>query len=232
MKKTVCYCLTRNLYPHIGPSLKSLLKNGNVDEVFLLIEDDGIGAWLPANVHCMNVRDQGWFRHDGPNYNCGWTWMVMMKTVLSKLFPDSARMMTIDLDTVVLGDLSPLWNLDMDRYCVAGAREPHWTQKYGRDYVNCGVLMWNLERMRTGKDDRLVRMLNKKAYPFVEQDCINEQLVGEILIMDSAFNSCQWTDPPQSEEKLIHYAAYGLEAYLHQPIVQKYAALDWSEVIA
>lgn len=232
MKKIVCYSMTRNLYPHIGPSLKSLLKNGNVDEVYLLIEDDEIGIWHPDNVHFMNVSGQYWFRPDGPNYECGWTWMVMMKTVLCRLFPQESRIMSIDLDTIVLGDLSALWYLDMDRYCVAGAREPYWTEKYGRDYVNCGVLMWNLDKMRYGRSDQLVKALNRKKYSFVEQDCINEQLAGEILVMDSAYNSCRWTDPPQSDEKLIHFAAYGLEAYLHQPIVKEYAALSWSEVIA
>ena len=43
MTKIVFYLVTRNLYPKVIPSLKSLLKNGNVDEVIIMAEDRDIG---------------------------------------------------------------------------------------------------------------------------------------------------------------------------------------------
>ena len=38
--KYAAYCITRNLYHDVIPSLKSLLIHTDVDEVFLVIEDD------------------------------------------------------------------------------------------------------------------------------------------------------------------------------------------------
>ena len=53
--KVACYAATRNYYMNVFPSLKSLLRNGNVDRVYILAEDDDIGIDLPAKVIVKNV---------------------------------------------------------------------------------------------------------------------------------------------------------------------------------
>ena len=189
MTRIVCYLLTRNIYLNVIPSLKSLLKNGNVDQVWLLIEDEDIGYELPDDVVVYNIGRfrERYFRSNGPNYYSRWSYMVMMKTVLCKIFPWS-RVLTLDVDTIVQDDISALWDLPIDDYYLAGAREPHKTIECGHDYVNCGVLLWNLNRMRDGAADKLVTALNQKKYDFCEQDCINELLSGQIMLMDRAYN--------------------------------------------
>ena len=231
MKKAVAYCMTRNLYPNIMPSLKSLLLNGNIDEVYLLIEDDDIGLWLPDNVHCINVSGQKWIRKDSPNYNSKWTYMVMMKVVMSELFPRLSRILTLDVDTIVVGSISGLWDMDMKKYCVAGAREPYWTEQYGYNYINGGVMFWNLNRMRSKKTDLLVNALNTKKYKLTEQDCINEQLQGEIKIIDGAYNQSRYTDPPQERARIIHFAAMGQQLFMEQGIAKDYAQWPWDDIV-
>ena len=82
MTKSVCYTLSRNIYQDVIPSLKSLLKNGNIDWVYLVTEDDDVGFDLPDRVITVKVDPTSYFQPDGPNYNCRWTYMVLMKTVM------------------------------------------------------------------------------------------------------------------------------------------------------
>lgn len=229
--KTVCYFLTRNLYRNVLPSLKSLLRNGYIDRVYLFIEDDDIGFDLPAKVITVNVSDQLFFLRNGPNYNSPWTYMTLMKAVACWLLPNEHKVLTLDVDTIIQHNLHDLWELDLSRHCVAGSLEPYWTNMYKRDYVNAGVLMWNLDMMRDGRAEKIVRALNEKYYTFNEQDCISEQLQGEILPMDSAYNFNRYVVPPNSEPiRILHFAAYGQEAFRQQPETQIYAGMSWEEV--
>lgn len=233
MMRTVCYFLTRNIYRNVLPSLKSLLKNGNVDRVWLMIEDDDIGFDLPDKVVTMNItrwRD-ALLDPAGPNYGRRWTYMALMKVALSKinLYWTYDRALTLDADTIVTGDISGIWDIDISDCYLAAAREWYWSRIYNRDCINGGVIMWNLKKMRDGMDDRLIDILNKKAFKFCDQDAISELCEGRIRIMDSAYNFTKWTDPPMTEPKIIHFAAYK-EKFFEQEIVKQYQAMDWEEV--
>lgn len=229
MQKIVCYFMTRNIYANILPSLKSLLKNGNIDRVYLMIEDDDIGFDLPDKVITMNVGDQSWFRKDGPNYSRKWTYMVMMKAVVCYLLPYE-QALTLDVDTIILDDLTPLWGMDMSKYTIAGVTEPHWLHHFKHSYINAGVVMWNLERMRNGRADQLIDAMNTQRYNLVEQDCINEHLHNETLLIDGMWNRCDFTITTKRSPKILHFASRGQERFMQEPVVREYAAMPWEEV--
>lgn len=230
MMKAVCYFMTRNIYTSVLPSLKSLLKNGNIDRVYLMIEDDWPGFDLPDKVYTLNVSSwKRTFHSDGPNYGCRWSYMVMMKVVLSKIFPQMHRILSLDVDTIVTGDISGLWDLNLDNYYFAGAREWYWSGRYSRDCINAGVLLWNLDKMRDGMADTVIEALNRKHYTFPEQDALSDICRGKFLIMDSAYNCTEWTDKPLTEPKIIHFAAYR-EKFWEQDLVKKYKEMTWEEV--
>lgn len=231
MTKTACYLLTRNIYTDVAASLKSLLKNGNVDRVYILAEDNDLGFDLPARVIVQDIRP--WrdklLDPNGPNYGSRWTYMVMMKVALCKIFPKHHRMLSLDVDTIVRGDLSELWELDLNQLCFAGVREPIWTQQYKRAYVNAGVLMWNLDTMRAGMADRVIQAMNRTKYTFVEQDALNEHCTGKIRVIDAAYNAGDWTEPPRSEIKIRHYMA-SKGTWKAQNEVRTYADMTWEDV--
>jgi lipopolysaccharide biosynthesis glycosyltransferase len=231
MKKIACYLMTRNIYKDVLPSLKSLLKNGNVDRVYLLIEDDDIGFDLPARVITVNISKwKGQLRPDGPNMGCRWSYMVMLKVIICKMFPKLHRILTIDVDTIVRGDLSPLWDIPIGDYYFAGAREPYWTKKLCRDYVNAGVLMWNMDKMRDGTADYVLAVLNYRHFGLVEQDALNEICAGKFRIFDAAYNAGDWTEPPKIEIRIRHYmASKGM--WKVEPEVEMYGRMPWEEVL-
>ena len=230
MEKVVCYFMTRNIYQDIVPSLMSLLRNGNVDKVYILAEDTDIGIDLPAKVTVWSVNHM---KHlldpDGPNYGCRWSYMVMMKALLCKIFPQLHRALTLDVDTIVRGDLSPLWEIDLEDYYFAGVREPFWSQRFHRDYVNAGVMMWNLDKMRDGKVDEVLKAMNTRKFTFVEQDCLNELCWDRIKVIDSAYNAGDWTEQVKSEIVIRHYMA-SKGAWKLEPEVIRYGKMTWEEV--
>ena len=171
--KAAVYAGTRNLYPDMVTAAKSLASNSSVDEIYFLIEDTSFPEELPSYIHCMNVSGQTFFTCDGPNVYKLWTWMVLMRAVLTQLFPQYDRILSLDVDTIVDKNIDELWNLDLDRYYLAGVPEPK-KSKPDSPYVNMGVAMFNLKKMRADlMDQSLIYLLNNMKYKFAEQDCIN-----------------------------------------------------------
>lgn len=231
MIKTVCYQLTRNIYPNVIPSLKSLLKNGSVDSVVLMIEDDDIGFDLPDKVLTINMSQQKFIRKDSPNYSCKWTYMCLLKTAVPYIFPHHKRILTLDVDTIVHGDLSPLWDIPMDDHYLAGAIEPFWTEN-GKPYVNAGVIMWNCEKLRKdSKVNAILNALNTVKYELAEQECINSKCAGQIYVFGPEWNAGTWTHIPLDGIKIRHYMAMGQIRFQQIPEVQQYAAMTWDEVV-
>lgn len=219
--KTVVYGATRNLYRNLIPCINSVLKNGNIDEVVLLIENDTYPYKLPNKVRTINVSEQKWISERSPNYYCRWTYMVMMKLAVSKIFPDYDRVLYLDTDTIVEADLSPLWDIDLTDYWYAAVRQPdRSTDEYC--YINAGVLLCNLDKLRRDKkDDELLQAVNTYIYRWVEQDCISERCQGGILPLKGRYNRSDFTEN-DSTYVIRHFAAN--REWRHTAIAQIYDA--------
>ena len=224
MRKIACYCITRNLYGKVLPSLKSLLMHSDVEKVYLLIEDDKFPVPLPENVKCVNVSKQSWFLPSSPNFNSPWTYMVMMRAALCRVFPEYDMILSLDADTIIDQDISGIWQYCDDDHYFAAVREIH---RFSEDqfYVNNGVALYNLRKMRDGKADEVIHALNTRYFQFVEQDALNELCAGRILELPSEYNCCRFTKPCDSP-RIYHFAAE--PGWFERPLVRAYldALLD------
>ena len=228
MKNVAVYTGTRNLYPMMEPAVKSLLYHSDVDEVWLLIEDYEYPAWLPDIVKIRNVSDQRYFRVDGPNMSNKFTYMAMMRAALAKEF-DYKRVLALDVDTIVVDDISGLWGLPLgNEFYFAAAMEPCLSHKLGRMYTNVGVCLYNLEKMRDGMCDRAIDELNTNRYTYLDQDVVNLLCDGNIFPLLSDYNVSRFTQESE-HPRIIHYAGYS--GWLDMPEYKKYAALGWDEVL-
>ena len=223
----VCYCMTRNIYHKIIPSLKSLIKNANPARVYIVAEDDDVGFPLPKQVQVMNWSKQTFFHPDGPNYHNDWTYMALMRTALCHMFPpDMHRILSLDLDTIVNANIDELWEMPLDGYYAAGVKEPSKSDK--TPYINAGVVMWNLAKLRDGTADRIIRALNTEKYRFCEQDCLNEICAGKLKPINCTYNATRWTGLP-GDPKIRHFAAEP-GWYENEPLVRKYRDMAWEDV--
>lgn len=225
--RAACYCGTRNLYEDMVPAVKSLLKNSNVDKVYLLIEDDDFPFYMPEEVEWINVSKQTYFHPDGPNFHNSWTYMVLMRAALHRVFPQLDEVLSLDVDTFAVKDINGIWDYPLDKYWLAAVKEPFKSRYI--TYVNCGVMRMNLKKLRDdGKGDELIEALNTKRYGFNEQDCIADRCQGGILEISSEYNWNHYTDQTGSP-RIVHFAA--VKKYQGQPLVQIYRDMSWGEVM-
>lgn len=218
--KSVVYGATRNMYRNLVPCVNSVAVNGNVDIIYLLLEDDIFPYDVAAGVEVINVGKQTVFDPKGVNAAKRWTYMTMMRCVLAHLFPFNDRMLWLDCDTIVEHDISELWDIDMTGYCYAGVKQPSHS-KNDFIYINTGVLLCNLPELYD-KENEIVEALNTKDYDFPDQDVINERCQGSILALPGRYNVSNYTEP-DTETYIKHFAAW--REWFSGQEYKKYSAL-------
>jgi len=193
-ERIAVYCGTRNLYHDMTVAAKSMLYHRGADRIVFMIEDDTFPERLPPCIITMNVSGQPYFRHDGPNYNSDWTYMVLMRVALSKYFPQTDRILSMDVDTIVCDDISGLWNTDISRaYLAAVPENERSTGSITSPYYNFGVALLNLHNLRDGMDDIIIRSLNTEYYRYNEQDAVNRFCYGKIVPLQAMYNMSMFT---------------------------------------
>ena len=160
MRRVAVYAGTRNLYGCMETAAKSLLAHTDMDRVVFLIEDDEFPRSLPSVIDCVNCSGQGFFPETGPNYHSAWTYMSLMRLALPEILPEEYRALYLDVDTIVTGDLGPLFSASLGGCPVGGVREP--SRSRGVPYYNAGVLLMDLFALRGLLCKRLIDTVNAR----------------------------------------------------------------------
>lgn len=223
--KVVVYSGTRNVYPQMYVSLKSLLLNTEMDRVYLMIEDDEFPYPVPSNVFLVNVKNQVFFPTDGANFNTPYSYMELLRCALGFIFKDEKIVLWLDIDTIIDEDISDLFAMDMKGFYYAGAIEPH-KCKGIFNYINVGVCLCNLELLRDShKEAEMIYFLNNYEFTWPGQDVINLLCQGGIRQFSSEYNHNQYVIPC-SRPKIIHYAAIRAEEYKQHWAYKKYDHIE------
>lgn len=221
--KIAVYAGTRNIYPQMYTSLKSLLLNNEMDHVYLLVEDSEFPFPLSENVTLVDVSDQPWFPQNGANTVTKYTYMALMKTVLGEIFENINQILWLDCDTIIDDDITDIFEIDLSGYYYAGVAEPKKCHDIFR-YINVGVLLCNLDALRKmQKEVEMVAFLNRYQLGWPEQDCINLLCQGRIRLIDSIYNANAFTTVC-NRPKIIHYAA--VKEYFDHWAYRKYATAE------
>lgn len=125
-----------------------------------------------------------------------WSKAACYRLVLPGLLSDTDLCLYLDSDTLIVGDILPLWEENMEEYFLAGVFDdiaPVRHQTVGNripgihTYINSGVLLMNLEKMR--KKEIQEKLLNGVTdYLVVDQDLINVVCYGAIKLLPSDYN--------------------------------------------
>ena len=216
-EKIVTYFSTRNLYDVLPAAYNSLLAFNPDVHVYCFIEDDKLPYKTPKQVTCVNVTGQTLFPEDGPNYRTRYSYMILLKAALTKIFPDADKALILDVDTIVCHDIMQLWDWDLSHAYYAAVMEPEGSRIRGIPYANFGVVMLNLARLRTsGKDDLVIEAINTHAFRYPEQDAFN-------LICMNRFDPL----PPDYNVTNFAFDITGNPTHIY---IKHYAGLnDWSD---
>lgn len=226
--KAAVYTGTRNLYKQMETAAKSLLINSDVDKIYFLIEDDEFPYELPDCIETRNMSGQTFFKPDGPNMKSHFTYFAMLRAALCYIFPDLDVILSLDTDTVVDADISGLWDLDLDGYYFAASREPQRCIG-GLLYTNAGVTLFNLKKLRDGKAQEAIDVLNTTEFKWLDQDVLNYLCQGRILDLDSSYNVNAYTVPTRIY-KILHYAGVPNETFRTFKDYKKYKNIQFSDI--
>lgn len=224
------FCGTRNLYGDMETAAKSLVANSSVDVVHMVIEDPDMGRELPDIIQCHDVGNQTFFGLDGPNMRSCFSYMAMMRSALCYVLPDVPKVLSLDADTVCVGDVDGIWDMPMDGCYFSASGEWHRSGN-GLLYCNHGVVLYDLDMMRDGKADEVICTLNRRRYTWVEQDVCNYLCQGRIHDMPSRYNSCWWTDKNADGAAIRHFAGVPRDQWVSRPEVTRWRNATWDEVM-
>lgn len=191
----VVYFGDRRVYRDFETAILSLLTWNPEARIWTLTEDPDPFYDLPVRNFIWRWRD---FFNETPT-KTKWGVMGPIRAAFTKVLPLD-RVISLDVDTIVRGDISALWELDLQGCHAAACPEITW----GRPYHNNGVCVMDLRRIRDdGLDDAMIRDLNTEWTPYVGQDAMQKHL--RILDLDSRWNACKFTAPCE-DPVIVHYA--------------------------
>lgn len=183
---------------------------------------------------------------------------------LPSLLPNIRKCIYLDVDLIVKKDLSGLFRINIDDKYIAGVRaagyynseekiEHHRTRLELPDfdsYVNAGVLMMNLAKMRENKMEEVFEKLLAKEWESQDQDILNAACHGKIRIIEFMYNvmtKYRLDDDNAYDRTFYLKKAYSKKEWNHgrkEPIIIHYAdkkkpwndlgtiyAIDWWNVV-
>lgn len=234
--RAAVYSGTRNLYPGMVTAAKSLTRNSNVEKIYFLIEDDEFPEQLPPHIETINVSNQVYFPKNGANFRTSFTYMSLLRVCYTKLFPKLDKILQLDVDTVVVDDISELWEIDLDGKMYAAVEEYHSTYKpFGPKYYNIGVAMFNLNEIRKEHaDDYSIGYLNCTTTPYIDQDAWNRfhRWGMDLPVRYNESTVTGYTDEPA----IVHYAGFkdwqsANPRVPRREYLKKYREMTWEEAL-
>ena len=143
---------------------------------------------------------------------------------IQSLFPEYEKIIYLDCDIVVVGDVSKLYFTDVEDYLAAGVveqfilRTPEFS-KYtkeavgveSKNYINSGIMIMNLKEFRKNRiEEKFTYLINKYNFDVIDPDqaYINFLCKGKIKYLDVAWNRTPLEDLECENPNIVHYALY------------------------
>ncbi len=209
-KISICFCINDLYSQHLGVVLTSILKN-NTDSYFQFfvltndisdknkkIIDKLKNKYKNYEVNYINV-DKNIFK----NFNITIDYISIetyFRYILADLLPNMEKILYLDVDLVVNGDIKNLWNENIEEYYCAAVEDINfdvneYKYKIGLDkddiYINAGVILFNLKKMRDDKiSEKFFENNNKykNLIKYQDQDIINITLQKNIKKIEYIYN--------------------------------------------
>lgn len=214
MEETInILCATDNNYaPYCGIMLTSLFESNKDCHFVVYIFQDGSVmeenvlkyhrlAKKYGNEIVLKTIDESMVKGFPLNEQTHITIPTYFRLLAAELLPrEVEKVIYLDGDLVVVDDIRPLWNVNLDGMALAGVRGPSpsyedrcisldYPTSYG--YFNAGVLVCNLDYWREHDlMDKFVKFISKKSsdLPMMDQDALNGVLYAEKVFLPSRYN--------------------------------------------
>ncbi|MDY0214731.1 MAG: glycosyltransferase [Bacilli bacterium] len=122
------------------------------------------------------------------NNDTRYTAYTLLRLLLDKIDGMPDKVLYLDTDTMIAGDIASFYNIDITNYELAGVKDRYGRFFMGPRYLNAGVLLFNLQLIKeTGLFYKARLYLNKKKVFLSDQTAINK-FVKKKLILKRRYN--------------------------------------------
>ena len=224
-----------NYIPFLDIAVSSLIENASKSfEYRIVVLNTGLD---PDNIAKVKGHESEGFKIDFVNISSDvekiknnlknvyhFSVVTYYRLFIGSLFPQYDKIIYIDCDLVVLGDISELYNIDIGNNILAAApeqfvRNTEEFRTYAEKalgvspdgYVNAGVLVMNLHEFRKNSiEDKFVNLITEYDFDLLDPD----QAYLNYLCEDKIYNLPNgWNKEPMplsldGKLNIVHYALY------------------------
>lgn len=131
---------------------------------------------------------------DSPNETAYCTPYTLLR-LLADLVPEIPdKILYLDIDMMVRKDIAELYNRDISEYEYAAVKEKYGSKIIRYDYINAGMLLLNIKKIKeTGLLEKARNLIRKRKLLFADQDAIfwsttKKKLLPRIYNEQARFN--------------------------------------------
>lgn len=204
----IVYAINNNYSQHIAASIASVISNNTGNKINFHIINTGISNKNKNKLKKLESKDVKLNFYEVSNEELNSysvniqhiTKETYLRFLIQDILQNINKVLYLDADTIVNKRLDDIWSTDLTNYSIAGTND-NWIESVGYKkeiefkkeelYINAGVLLLNLHRMRQEN----ASMLFKKTYEkykniirYQDQDIINIAYKGKIKELPIEFN--------------------------------------------
>ncbi len=224
-----------NYLPYLDVAIASLIENASKDYQYrLIVLNTGLSpngvAKVKQNERPGFVIDFVDISKDVKKINSRlknvyhFSIVTYYRLFIASLFPQYDKIVYIDCDLVVLGDISELYCVDLGENILAAAPEQfvRSTEEFRRyaeialgvdpdKYVNAGVLVINLKEFRNNQiEEKFIHLITEYDFDLLDPDqaYLNYLCQGKIYELPNGWNKEPMPVPCNGKKNIVHYALY------------------------
>lgn len=237
----ILYCFDNNFWRMAAVSVRSLMlcqKNPSDIVIYCMVAPHTRGKRLMRKIVAEYGARIVWRvvkKSENPyrtrDYS-RWSPVIFYRLFAHRIFPHVAKMLYLDSDTVVCGDLTRLFNMEISGYAVGAVRDmavieqgvhkldiEHvrmFLDKHLKNdlYVNSGVLLINMQELAQNEANLLAVDVGLK-YP--DQDLLNVGLDGKIYELPLKYNFEPSVGTNKTVRNPVVYHFYAIKPYFYSP---------------
>ena len=224
-----------NYIPFLDVAIKSLIANASRNfDYRIIILNTGLSE---GNVRKIAQNEGSGVRVDFVNISADvekiksrlknvyhFSVVTYYRLFIASLFPQYDKVLYLDCDLVVLGDISELYQTELGNN-ILGAAPEQFVQNtkefrlYARKalgvdpdkYVNAGVLLMNLKEFRNCQiEERFISLITEYDFDLLDPDqaYLNYLCFGKIHVLPNGWNKEPMPLACEGAKNIVHYALY------------------------